>query len=97
MEESKYAKTILDEFKKKFPIGWTDQLNWNVNKNQQLRTGLANILDFQIKLFENLSKLILSGDQLVSKTDSLDELLNLSTEDIVPEEGKSLKSRLQTR
>lgn len=97
MEESKYAKTILDEFKKKFPIGWIDQLNWNVNKNQQLRTGLANILDFQIKLFENLSKLILSGDQLVSKTDSLDELLNLSTEDIVPEEGKSLKSRLQTR
>lgn len=65
MEESKYAKTILDEFKKKFPIGWIDQLNWNVNKNQQLRTGLANILDFQIKLFENLSKLILSGDQLV--------------------------------
>ena len=78
MEESKYAQTILDEFKNKFPVGWIDQLNWNVNKNQQLRTGLANILDFQIKLFENLSKLILSGDQLVSKTNCLDELLNLS-------------------
>lgn len=97
MEESKYAKAILDEFKQKFPVGWIDQLNWSENKNQQLRTGLASILDFQIKLFENLSKLILSGDQLVSETNCLDELLILSTEDIVPDEGKSLKSRLQTR
>lgn len=97
MEESKYAKAILDEFKQEFPVGWIDQLDWSKNKNQQLRTGIAKIVGFQIKLFENLSKLILSGNQLISKTNSLEELLNLSTEDIVPEEGKSLKSRLQTR
>ena len=97
MEESKYAKAILDEFQQKFPEGWIDQLNWTTNKNQQLRTGLANIMDFQIKLFENLSKLILSGDQLVCETNSLDELLNLSTEDIVQEENRSLKSKLQAK
>ena len=97
MDESKYSKAVLDEFKQKFPVGWIDQLNWNDNKNQQLRTGLASIVDFQIKLFVNLAKLILSGNQLIFDTKSLDELLDLSTEDIVPEEGKSLKSRLQAR
>ncbi len=97
MEESKYAKAILEEFKQKFPVGWIDQLNWNENKNQLLRTGLASIMEFQIKLFENLSKLILSGDQLVSYTKSLDKLLNFSAEDVVPDEGKSLRSKLQAR
>lgn len=97
MEESKYASAVLDEFKNTFPEGWIDQLDWKEHKNQSLRSGLACILDFQIKLFENLAKLILSGDQLVSKTDSLDELLRLSTEDIVPDNNRSLKSRLQTQ
>lgn len=97
MKESKFAKAILDEFKQKFPEGWIDQLNWADHRNQKLRTGLAMILDFQIKLFENLSKLVLSGDQLASETKSLDELQILSTEDIVPEESKSLKSRLQAK
>lgn len=97
MEESRYTSAVLGDFKKTFPEGWIDQLDWEGHKSQSLRSGLASILEFQIKLFENLAKLILSGDQLVSKTDCLDELIRLSTDDVVPDNNRSLKSKLQTQ
>lgn len=98
MAESKYAKAILDEFKEKFPDGWINQLNWDDGglKNDKLKQGVARILEFQTNLFINLAKLVLSGDQLVSETNSFDELLVLTAEDNAPV-SKALKDRLRSR
>ena len=94
MAESRFSKTLLEKFKQKFPEGWIERLDWGDNANESLRTSLSSILEFQKTCFENLARLILSGDHLVHETKSLDELFDLSAVDIVLDDTPSSKSKL---
>ena len=97
MEESKYTKKILEEFKSKFPDNWIEQLNWEKAKSHKsFKNGFSTICSFQTFLFENLAKLVLSADHFVCKTDSLEQLLNQLEGDIVPTSKNTLKNKLQT-
>lgn len=100
MAESKYTQSLCEEFQKNFPQGWIDALNFedHSGQTQKMKDGFKLMLDYQMLLFSNLSRLVLSGDHLINETKNLDELLELVLNgEIVPETRKTLKNKLQTK
>lgn len=100
MAESKYTQSLCEEFQRKFPPGWIDALNFEdrSGQTQKMKDGFKLMLDYQMLLFSNLSRLVLSGDHLINETKNLDELLELILNgEIVPETRKTLKNKLQTK
>lgn len=95
MEKSRYVQHVLDTFRQYFPTTWIDDLNWDDknSRTQNYKSGLSQIISFRLTAFQCFSKLILAGDQLVSDTSMIDELLAETEIDIVPQ-GRDLKSRL---
>lgn len=100
MAESKYTQSLCEEFQRNFPQGWIDALNFedHSGQTQKMKEGFKLMLDYQMLLFSNLSRLVLSGDHLINETKNLDELLELVLNgEIVPETRKTLKNKLQTK
>lgn len=100
MAESKYTQSLCEEFQRNFPQGWIDALNFedHSGQTQKMKDGFKLMLDYQMLLFSNLSRLVLSGDHLINETKNLDELLELVLNgEIVPETRKTLKNKLQTK
>lgn len=98
MEESKYTQVVFEEFKEKFPQGWIDNLRWDSeHEKTSFSTGVKYIQEFELSIFINYSKLILSAEYfkcLTSLTEKLDSAL--VAEEIIPEENP-YKRKLQDR
>lgn len=72
MEESEYTKIVFDSFDKNFPQGWIEDLNWDqASEDDSLNTGIKLIREFEICIFANYSKLILSADYFVHSTEKI--------------------------
>lgn len=98
MEESKYTQIVFDSFSQSFPQGWIDNLNWDShNQRMSLSKGVARIQKFELCIFVNYSKLVLSADYFKCQT-SLTEKLDsaLVTEEIILEDNP-YKRKLQDR
>lgn len=95
MEKSRYVQQVLDTFKQSFPATWIEDLNWDDknNRTQKYKVGLSKIISFRLATFQYFSELVLAGDQLVSDTSMLDELLSETEIEIVPQ-GRDFKSKL---
>lgn len=75
MEESIFSKNIYDNFTDNFPDGWIDNLFSTGGKEKEsLGLGIAKISDFEIFVFSNASRLVLSGDFLICNIEKLTEL-----------------------
>ena len=95
MEKSRYVQQVLDTFKQSFPATWIEDLNWDDknNRTQNYKVGLSKIISFRLATFQYFSELVLAGDQLVSDTSMLDELLSETEIEIVPQ-GRDFQSKL---
>ena len=100
MAESKYTLNLCNDFNNDFPDGWIDTLfsQGGQTNSEKLKTGSKRILDYQVKLFINLSKLVLSGDHLINETNELEKLKDIAYNiEVVPEGKRSLKNKLQNK
>lgn len=96
--ESKYTKKELDKFKTTFSDTWIEALKWSASAKQAFAEGMQIINRFREDFVVQLSKLVLSGDQLLNETDSLDELLSLinrNIEDVAPRRTLKIKLTLE--
>lgn len=91
MEESKFSQNIYDNFTNNFPDGWIDSLtSTGDNKKELLGLGMTIISDFEIFLFSNASKLVLSSDFLIHKIEKISELestIEANLQDTIPGES----------
>lgn len=99
MEESKYTQAVFEEFKKKFPQEWIDNLNWNSKyEKASFSKGFKSLQEFELCIFINYSKLILSADYFIHATDNVSRLDSVAvTEDIIIIDGSDYKKGLQER
>lgn len=98
MEESEYTKIVFDSFEEHFPQGWIENLNWDqASKGDSLNTGIKLIREFEICIFVNYSKLILSADYFIHSTGSISQLDSATVTDDILIEGTDYKKGLQER
>lgn len=99
MEESNYTQAVFEAFKEKFPQGWIDNLLWEPkNEKNSFSTGVKALQEFELCIFTNYSKLILSADYFIHATDNISQLDSLAfTEDIITIDGSDYKKGLQER
>lgn len=97
MEESKYTQDVFNEFNNQFPQGWIDDLNWNSQANERASfgRGIELIQKFELYIFINYSKLILSADYFCHQTSCIDALdAVLWSEEFIPDKN-AVKKKLQ--
>ena len=87
--ESEYTKRVLYKFEASFPNGWIEKMDWTSPKKKRLsfKQGVKTIELFREDVVVQLSKMILSGNHLVSDTLELTKLQNLIGNSV--EEGSS--------
>ncbi len=98
-QESKYTKEVYDAYIDFFPQGWIDNLDWSANnKRASFSTGRELIQKFELCLFINYAKLVLSADYFINDTANI-SLLNDATivEDIVLDDSNDYKRQIQER
>ena len=98
LKESEYTKGVLKAFTKSFPQGWIDNLKWDSsNQKASFSKGIELIQKFELCIFVNYSKLVLSADYFINLTNyvnNLDSIIVL--EDVIPEDN-DYKTKLQER
>lgn len=98
MEESKYTKEVFNLFSKSFPQGWIDGLSWKQKDERlSLSKGVKSIREFEICIFVNYSKLILSADYFIHSTGSISQLDSATVTDDILIDGSDNKKGLQER
>lgn len=98
MEESKYTQAVFDSYFRQFPQGWIDGLSWKQKDERlSLSKGVKSIREFEICIFVNYSKLILSADYFIHSTGSISQLDSATVTDDILIEGTDYKKGLQER
>lgn len=96
MEESKYTQAVFDSYSRQFPQGWIEGLSWEPKEEGlSLSKGVKSIREFEICIFVNYSKLILSADYFIHSTVSISQLDSATVTDEILIEGSDYKKGLQ--